>query len=205
GAGCDRRKAGADMPAAQDWQGSLTPDDPHAGVMAPGGGGPSDPHAGLDMPAMGSDPSDPHAGLDMGGGGGDEPNPHAGMGGGPVDPATALIGTVDATDATRSRMAAGSGAVLFLSVRQADAAGNPIGGPLAVDVMPGDHFPAEFTLSAANAMGQAPTALAGNVVVMARWDQDHDASTKQAGDVTGQVVATVPASGLTLQLDTVLP
>jgi hypothetical protein len=39
---------------------------------------------------------------------------------------------------------------------------------------------------------------------MARYDQDSDAISKQPGDVTGQVKATIPSEKLVLVLDTVL-
>ena len=49
------------------------------------------------------------------------------------------------------------------------------------------------------------TGFAGDVVVTARYDQDGDALSKQPGDVSGEVKATIPADKLDLALDTVLP
>ena len=43
------------------------------------------------------------------------------------------------------------------------------------------------------------------VIVTARYDQDGDALTKQAGDLTGQARVKVPAEAVALALDTVLP
>jgi hypothetical protein len=51
----------------------------------------------------------------------------------------------------------------------------------------------------------AGTELSGDVVVMARYDQDSDAMTKEPGDVTGQLRVKVPANDVKLSLDTVLP
>jgi hypothetical protein len=61
-----------------------------------------------------------------------------------------------------------------------------------------------FELTEANAMA-AGTELTGDVIVMARYDQDSDAISKHPGDITGQVRAKVPADKLELTLDTVLP
>jgi hypothetical protein len=194
--------------------------DPHAGVPGapPIGGG--DPHAGLDMGG-----GDPHAGLDMGGG-----DPHAGLGMGGGDPHAGMAtgGTIDVTqlglappDPTRKidpsrrvrgtiRVAAAAkgrvapnGAV-FVVIRRAGTDGQPTGSVLAVEKLTwtGDAIP--FELTEANAMS-AGTELTGDVVVMARYDQDSDAISRQPGDVTGQVRAKVPADQVELTLDTILP
>ncbi len=208
GSACERRRSGAEMPAANDWQGSLGPDDdPHAGVMTPGPSA-ADPHAGLDMGGAGGDP---HAGLDIGGAGGD---PHAGLdiggaGGDPhaapaaPDPQTAVSGAVAVAPALASTLPAGG--VLFMSVRPAGADGQPAGMPMAVEVYPQASFPQAFTLSGGNQMVAGAGTMGGEVVIMARWDQDGDAGTKQPGDVTGMTRARVPATGLSIILDTVLP
>ena len=49
------------------------------------------------------------------------------------------------------------------------------------------------------------TGFAGDVDVAARFDQDSDALSKQPGDITGMVKATIPAKGLVIPLATVLP
>jgi hypothetical protein len=51
----------------------------------------------------------------------------------------------------------------------------------------------------------AGTELTGDVVLMARVDQDEDAGSRQPGDVTGQVRVKVPADKVTVTFDTVLP
>jgi hypothetical protein len=189
---------------------------PHAGVPgAPpldddtGGGMGDNPHAGMDMGGGGGNP---HAGMDMGGGGG---NPHAGggidvtqLGIAPpdparkIDPSRRVRGTIRLAPKVKDRVKA-NGAV-FLVIRRAGTDGQPTGSPLAVEKLSwsGDALP--FELTEANAMAGG-TELAGDVVVMARFDQDSDALSKQPGDVTGQVRAKVPADKLELTLDTILP
>jgi hypothetical protein len=200
--GCEKRKSGVEPPVAQDWQGELAPpgptDDPHAGVMDRRGGA-ADPHAGLDMGAMGGGMggADPHAGVDMSGG-----DMHA-TGEVAVDPATAVSGAVAIAPALQAKLPATG--VVFMSIRPAGADGQPAGMPLAVEVFEQPALPLTFTLSGGNQMVEGGGALSGEVVVMARWDQDGDAGTKQPGDITGMTRARVPASGLSITLDTVLP
>jgi hypothetical protein len=185
------------------------PSNPHAGLDM--GGGPDNPHAGLDLSG---DPDNPHAGLDLGG---DSVNPHGGGGGGtdvtklglaapdpdrPIDPSHRVTGTI-AVDA-RARDKLKPGTSVFLIVKRAGADGAPSGPPLAVDKLTwaGDGMPFELTEAQAMVAG---TDLSGNVVVMARYDQDSDALTRQPGDVTGQVSVKIPADHVKLTLDTVLP
>lgn len=185
--GCDRRKSGAEMPPADNWQGSLTPgqgapapsDDPHAGVM--------DRRAGA---------GDPHAGVDMSGG-----DMHATDT--PPDPASSVSGAVVVAPAVKGNIKPGG--VLFMSVRPAGPDGQPTGMPVAVEIYRPTAWPVDFTLSGGNQMVAGGGAVAGDVVVMARWDQDGDAGTKQPGDITGMTRARVPAQGLSITLDTVLP
>jgi hypothetical protein len=96
------------------------------------------------------------------------------------------------------------GGVIFISVRKAGPDGNPVGAPIAVERLTISGWPTPFQLTEANAM-IGGTGFAGDVVVMARYDQDSDAISKQPGDVTGQVKATIPADKLEIVLDKVLP
>jgi hypothetical protein len=169
----------------------------------------SNPHAGLDM----GDPSNPHAGLDMDGDG--EPdNPH---GGGadvtklglaapdpdrPIDPSHRVTGTITVDPKARDKVKPGTS--VFLIVKRAGPDGAPSGSPLAVDKLTWTGEGMAFELTEAQAM-VAGTDLRGDVVVMARYDQDSDALSKQPGDVTGQVRVTIPADHVKLTLDTVLP
>jgi hypothetical protein len=196
---------------------SGNPSDPHAGLDM------SDPHAGLDMGGMAG--GDPHAGLDMGGmgmGGGDDPhagldmgNPHVGggtdvtrMGLAPpdpdrkIDPRQRVTGTLTVASTARDR--AKPGTPIFLIVKRAGADGAPSGPALAVDKLAWTKDGMAFELTDANAM-VAGTELAGDVIVMARYDQDSDALTKEPGDITGQVRVKIPADHIKLTLDTVLP
>jgi hypothetical protein len=192
------------------------PSNPHAGMAT--GGDPSNPHAGLgldsegnpiDPQAMGGDPSDPHAGLGMsqnphGGGGTDvtklglaAPDPDR-----KIDPSHRVTGTISVDAKAKDRVKPGT--AVFLIVKRAGPDGAPSGPPLAVDKLAWASGSVPFELTEAQAM-VAGTDLSGDVVVMARYDQDSDALTKQPGDVTGQVRVTIPADKVKLQLDTVLP
>jgi hypothetical protein len=179
---------------------------PHAGLDM---GDPSNPHAGLDM----GDPSNPHAGLDMDGDG--EPdNPH---GGGtdvtklglaapdpdrPLDPSHRVTGTITIDPRARDKVKPGTS--VFLTVKRAGPDGAPSGPPLAVDKLTWTGDGMAFELTEAQAM-VAGTDLSGDVVVMARYDQDSDALSRQPGDVTGQVRVKIPAEHVKLTLDTLLP
>ena len=221
-AGACSKKTQDGLPPATDWQsGGSDPassddvpampppgmasrtKDPHAGLDI---GGAGDPHAGLDMSGGGGDP---HAGLDLSGG----DNPHGGvdvtrMGlsapdpDRPIDPGHRVAGTLAVDAKLKSRLSAGT--AVFVVVKRAGADGTPSGPPLAVDKLTWAADGVAFELTEEQAM-VAGTALSGDVVITARYDQDSDAMTKQPGDVTGQLRVTVPAEHVKLTLDTVLP
>ena len=194
-AACDRRKGGAaDMKPAEDWgaPAAVDPNDPHAGVPM------NDPHAGMGMadPHAGVDMGDPHAGMDMTGPGGlPPPDPDR-----PIDPSKFVKGAI----ALGGGVKAPAGGVIFLAVRPADAAGKSAGPPLAVQLLTPSQFPMTFSVTEADAM-IGGTGFSGSVLVTARFDQDQDVDTRQSGDLSGQVLGTIPAEGLTLTLDTVHP
>lgn len=230
GAGGCSKKNQDGLPPASEWQAAVNtdpgaPSEPGASsamprfTPPPGMGGPksNNPHAGLDMtdpanPHAGvdmSDPNNPHAGLDMG----DPSNPHAGMDvtklglAAPdpertIDPTHRIAGTIVVDAKARDRVKPGTS--VFLIVKRAGADGAPSGPPLAVDKLSwsGDSVPFELTDEQAMVAG---TELAGEVVVMARYDQDSDALSKEPGDVTGEIRVKVPADHVKLSLDTVLP
>ncbi len=206
--GCDSKEdPAANLPVANSWgaQGGAQAagSDPHAG-MDMGGDDPyagmdmggDDPHAGLDM---GGD--DPHAGLDMGGselGGWQPPDPNR-----KVDPSQFLKGTLSAGKVVAGKIAPGS--ILFLSVRPVNkATGESLGSPLAVERLEVQSFPLRFHLSSEQSM-VAGTAFEGDVMVYARIDGDGEASTTMPGDIEGSVMATIPAQGLKLVLNSVVP
>lgn len=221
-AGCGK-KAKQGLPPAESWDqasgpGALASLDDMQRPRSTGERS-SNPHAGVpgappldDDGDMSGGGENPHAGMDMGGGG---TNPHAAGGidvtqlgitppdpARKIDPSRRVRGTIRLAPKVKDRVKA-SGAV-FLVIRRAGTDGQPTGSPLAVEKLSwsGDALP--FELTEANAMSGG-TALAGDVVVTARFDQDSDALSKQPGDVTGQVRAKVPADKLELVLDTILP
>jgi hypothetical protein len=190
GFGCDRRKGpAAEMKPDDDWG---EPSNPHAEVATT-----DDTHAGLDMQG-GGDPSDPHAGLDMGGGAGDLAPPEERE----IDPNKFLRGTIVLTDATKGKVP--PGAVIFLAAKAADAQGNASGPPLAVQRLEVGSFPMEFSLDERDEM-IAGTDFGGPVVITARVDQDSDVGSRQPGDLSGKIAASVPAKGLELKLDAIEP
>ena len=226
-AGCNKKSSDG-LPPATEWQASpgavpsgsseiphITPPrgmggaerNPHAGLDMDGD--PSNPHAGLDM---GGDPSNPHAGLDMDG---DPRTPHASggtdvtrLGLAPpdpdrnIDPNHRVTGLVAVDAKAKDRVKPGT--AVFLIVKRAGPDGAPSGPPLAVDKLTWTGGGVPFELTDAQAM-VAGTVLSGDVVVMARYDQDSDALSKEPGDITGQVRVTIPADDVKLSLDTVLP
>ena len=186
---------------------------PHAGMDM--GGGEGDPHAGMDMGGEAdgeADPSNPHAGLGTATG----PNPHTSGGGldvtkmglaapdpdRAIDPNHKVTGmiTVDAKVKDKAK----AGTAVFIIVKRADASGNPSGPPLAVDKLTWTDGGVPFSLTDEQAM-VAGTELSGDVIVMARYDQDSDAISKQPGDITGQMKVKVPAVNVKLTLDTLVP
>lgn len=143
-------------------------------------------------------------------------NPHAGMGGGgsdpagmpapdpnrPIDPANRIEGVI--TVHPKAKDKAKPGTAIFVVVKRADATGTGTGMPLAVEKLTWATSELAFEMTERQAM-VAGTQLTGDVVVSARYDQDGDAISKQPGDITGQVRVTVPAKGVKLVLDQVLP
>ena len=210
-AGCSKKTQDG-LPPATEWQASpetassASPEIPH--FTPPRGMKPksTNPHAGLDM---GGDPTNPHAGLDM------SRNPHAGGGtdvtklgmaapdpNRTIDPSRRVTGTIAVDAKAKDRVK--SGTSVFLVVKRAGPDGAPSGPPLAVDKLTWSDGGVSFELTDAQAM-VAGTELSGDVVVMARYDQDSDALSKEPGDITGQVRVKIPADHVKLSLDTVLP
>ncbi len=211
--GCEGKKPEG-LPPAPDWQTPPVGAGSMPGVAQGGGGARIDPHAGVaGAPQLGSSGGavDPHAGVpgapQLGGGGGGDvadlglPAPDPGRA---IDPSKVLTGTVGLGAAHQGKVPAGS--VIFLAVRAVDpASGQGVGMPLATDkLVVGSAWPLTFRIDEAKAM-VGGTAFSGDVVVMARFDQDHEARSKQPGDIVGQVRATIPAQNLAITLDQVLP
>lgn len=199
---CDKKeKEAKGLPPADNWQAPTTdpaqaqaPANPHAGGMDMG----SNPHGGADMGG------NPHGGAAMGQQAGVDPSA---MGLAPPDPERAidpnkyLKGTIKPTAETKDVVP--KGAVIFLSVKRADASGQPTGAPLAVKRLRLSTWPLWFQLTEEDAMVSG-TQFDGEVVITAWADQDQDAMSKTPGDVLGTVKAKIPANDLVLELDTVL-
>lgn len=164
------------------------------------GGSRANPHGGNPHAGMGI-AGDPHAGIDMGG------DPHGGMvmGAQPtaeVDPNMFLKGDIVATAKTKKLVE--PGAILFLMVKPINpVSGEIIGNTIAVDRLDLAQLPIPFELTGAHAMMMG-TKFEGDVVIIARIDQDGEARTKQPGDIEGSVKAKIPADKLTLKLDTII-
>ena len=156
--------------------GNMPQDDVHAGLA---GGHPG----GADVGQMGLPPPDPNR---------------------TIDPNKYLRGTITPTDATKAKHP-GRRRHLRRGPPRRPKTGQPAGGmPMAVERLTASGWPVAFNLTEAQAM-IGGTGFAGDVVVTARYDQDGDALSKQSGDITGEVKATIPADKLQLKLDTVLP
>lgn len=93
------------------------------------------------------------------------------------------------------------GDTLFLVARAVDANGNVQRMPVAVDRARVGQWPLPFKLSADNVM-VAGTPFAGPMQLTARIDKDGEAMTREAGDIEGTVMVTVPQKGITITLDT---
>ena len=204
--GCSK-KSNDGLPPATEWQSNNTgamvqmgqPDPnvaPPPGMASAQG---ANPHAG-----MAGD--DPHAGLGIdpvNGGGADvsklglpAPDPNR-----PIDPNRYVRGTIKIHEKAKDRVKPGTG--VFVVVKRADKDGNPTGSPLAVDKLTWNKDELQFELTERNAM-VGGTELTGDVIVTARYDQDGDALSKEAGDVVGQAKVTLPADKVVIWLDTIL-
>lgn len=216
-AGCSRDKKTQDgLPPAQEWKADETgamvqmgkgapQPAPPPGMTNPKGGNPhggmgNDPHAGL-----GIDPVDPHGNMGGGGGGGSPdvaqmglppPDPNRA-----IDPTRYVKGTIKIHEKARAR--AKTGVPIFVVVKRADASGSPTGPALAVDKLTWNNTDITFELTEKQAM-VGGTELTGDVVVTARYDQDGDALSKEAGDIVGTARVKLPADNVQIWLDTIL-
>ncbi len=200
--GCSRKSDG--LPPSTEWRA-----DP-AGAIAPMTGGATVTMASMSTPmGTGDHPSlppghpamdgarAPHGtiGTDVSKLGLPAPDPAR-----PLDPAHHVRGVIGVAPGLEGRMH--EGGAVFLIVKRDDH-GKPSGPPLAVQKLSWKAG-LSFELTERQAM-IAGTQLTGDVIVTARYDQDGDALTKQAGDLTGQARVKVPAEAIALALDSVLP
>jgi len=203
------KKQSQGLKPADDWNVD------RADVIPPGTGpmgGPHDPHVAIGA----GDPDDPHAGVDMGGG--ETPNPHQGGDphagvdmskvmpapdpNRPIDPSHHIKGVIKIDPKAKNKVKPGTLVLVFAELPGPD--GTPQKPPLAAQRLTWDKDELPFELSEANAM-VANTQLTGDVFVIAHYDQDGDATSKQPGDVLGQMKVKVPADNVTVLLDNVVP
>ena len=112
------------------------------------------------------------------------PAPQAGGGqqaGAPEVAATRVSGVIEVAPELAASVP--PNATLYLIVRVAGRAG---GAPLAVQQMPAPSFPYRFEITERDSMIEG-TPLIGDMSITARVDQDGDAFTTDAGDLSGEV------------------
>ncbi|CAN5405121.1 hypothetical protein BH11MYX1_BH11MYX1_56440 [soil metagenome] len=224
---CSKKGSDQGLAPAQDWGAANQagagpgPQQPQPGAPAAGMAMPSaadlPPMAGMgNAPATGDIPdvvdengNNPHAGLkrnaQAGAAAGVDPSKMGALAPDPnrkIDPTHRITGVIAIHPKAADRAKAGG--AIFVTVKKADASGNPTGTPLAVDKLVWSGQPLPFELTEGQAM-IAGTELSGDVVVMARYDQDGDAMTKQPGDIIGSLRVKVPADKANIFLDDILP
>lgn len=175
------------LPPATDWatddvtggakvQPPAASDDPHAGMLE------DDPHAGVEgaPPLTGGDEIEAE---DVAG--------HAPPQ--PADPATLIKGTLKLSPKLAGRIKPDG--VIYLMVKTPGADGKPTGSALSVERLVWNGNGQPFELSGAT----------GEVLVVARYDQDGEATKEQPGDVIGIARVKPPADKVVVELDTVVP
>lgn len=206
-AACSKGNADG-LPPATEWNdeaaGAVLPDQPSPH-------GDSDPHRGVPgAPSMGGNDDDPHRGVPNAPPlTGDEPSPHdfddfAADPKMPAaepahvepetapNPATRVRGTLKLDPRLASRVKPGG--VIYLIAKAADAAGQPTGTALAIDRATWTADGQAFELGGAS----------GEVLVIARYDQDGEGMSGQPGDVVGMTRVKVPADNVVIELSTVV-
>jgi len=124
------------------------------------------------------------------------PSPQGGRGAPPVSPrAEGIRGVVDVAPELADGVA--EGAVLFLIIRSGEA-----GPPTAVKRIASPRFPLEFSIGPEDRMVQTMP-FQGPLTLTARLDGDGNATTREAGDLQGQLSESVDpgATGIALTLD----
>ncbi len=120
-----------------------------------------------------------------------------------MDPAHHIKGTIVIDPKLKDKVKAGT--PVFLVAKTLDASGKPMSPPLAVERLDWtDKDSLAFSLDESNAM-IAGTELKGEVLVQAHYDTDGEARSKTSGDVTGEAKVTIPADGVKVVLDTLIP
>lgn len=96
-----------------------------------------------------------------------------------------------------------AGTAVFLLAKHRDANGKAWGQPLVVTKLVYNGGDLPFVLDESMAM-VAGTDFAGDILVIARYDTDGDAVTKQPGDFIGEAPAHVPETGVVVRVTTPL-
>jgi hypothetical protein len=194
-AACGNKSSNEGLPPASDWN----TDDPAMGMPAPPTGvKPPNPHEGVEGAPDIED--DPHRGvegappLNQEEQAVDEEPQHIDVGSDqPIDPAHRVRGTIKLAKAIADRVKPG-GAV-FLMAKLPGPDGKPTGSAMAVERESWVSDGQPFELGGAT----------GEVLVIARYDQDEDGITAQPGDVIGMTKVKVPADNVVIELSTVVP
>jgi len=189
--GCDRKNPHGEMKPADSWEDPDAPGAEDVGGLAPPMAPMDDPHGGGLPPGH-----PPLPGMDEGGRGDEAlaPDPDR-----PIDSSKYLRGGI-VLGAGATLPASG---VVFLAVRVAGPDGKPVPNspPLAVDIVEGiPEFPFGFDLHEGKQM-MVGTTFDGDVLVVARIDQDGDADTQQPGDLYGLARARIPQGDLLVSLE----
>lgn len=111
----------------------------------------------------------------------------------PIDPAHRVRGVLKLAKAVADRVKPDG--IIYLMAKQPDAAGKPTGTAIAVDRLNWKGDGQSFELGGAT----------GDVLVIARYDQDEDGITTEPGDVVGMARVKVPADNVVIELSTIVP
>jgi hypothetical protein len=110
----------------------------------------------------------------------------------PIDPATRVRGTIKLARSVANRVKPDS--IIYLMAKTPDASGKPTGTAMAVDRLLWKADGQAFELGGAT----------GEVLVIARYDQDGEGTSAQSGDVIGMTRVKVPADNVVIELSSVV-
>ena len=183
-AACSSKSADG-LPPASDWSdntdpSTIAPPQDPARPQAPSDDMPDDEtHRGFAAGEVDIDEADPaHINVD----------PDV-----PSDPATRVRGTLRVAKGLAGRIQPDG--IIYLMAKTPDASGQPTGTAMAVDRLIWKADGQAFELGGAT----------GEVLVIARYDQDGEGASPQPGDVVGMTRVKVPADNVVIELSTVLP
>lgn len=183
-AACGNNGSTDGLPPATDWA-----TDPGLGSAPPPQPAPrTNPHEGVagapeldeGQVALDEQPVEPEEGIDISS---DQP----------LDPAHRVRGVLKLAKTVAARVKPDG--IIYLMAKQPDAAGKPTGTAMAVDRLNWKADGQPFELGGAS----------GDVLVIARYDQDEDGMTTQPGDVVGMARVKVPADNVVIELSTIVP